>query len=61
DGQDVGGLSSGGGRLLASIGGTLASLDDGKVREYTQQAMLRSQRLGAEKRNTRISKSKSRN
>ncbi|CAM9108734.1 unnamed protein product [Discosporangium mesarthrocarpum] len=43
------------------LGGTLASLDEARVREYTQQAMYRSQRLGAEKRNARVAKAKSRN
>lgn len=39
-------------------GGTLQTLDDARVRQYTQEATTRAHRLGAEKRNSRISKSK---
>lgn len=39
-------------------GGTLETLDDAKVRQYTQEATVRAQRLGAEKRSSRISRSK---
>ena len=38
--------------------GTLDTLDDAKVRQYTQEATARLQRLGAEKRNSRVSRSK---
>lgn len=46
-----GGAGSGG-------GSTLGTLNDARVRQYTQEATTRAQRLGAEKRNSRISKSK---
>lgn len=38
--------------------GTLDTLDDARVRQYTQEATARAQRLGAEKRSTKITKSK---
>lgn len=40
------------------VGGTLEALDDARVRQYTLEATARAQRLGAEKRNSRISRSK---
>lgn len=55
--------SQGGGRGVvpggSGVGGsTLGTLDDARVRQYAQDATTRAQRLGAEKRNSRISKSK---
>lgn len=39
-------------------GGSLATLDEARVRQYTQEATSRAQRLGAEKRSSKISRSK---
>ncbi|CBN74805.1 conserved unknown protein [Ectocarpus siliculosus] len=52
--------NQGGGRGLvpAGGGGVLETLDDARVRQYTQEATTRAQRLGAEKRSSRITKSK---
>ncbi|CAM9652144.1 unnamed protein product [Ectocarpus fasciculatus] len=51
--------SQGGGRgVVPAGGGVLETLDDARVRQYTQEATARAQRLGAEKRSSRITKSK---
>lgn len=66
---DFGGLSSpdvgiGGGGTATGVGGTgsgatsVASLDEARIKKYAQEATARAHRLGAEKRNARISKSK---
>ncbi|CAM9697488.1 unnamed protein product [Pylaiella littoralis] len=47
-----------GGGAAGGAGGTLETLNDARVRQYTQEATTRAHRLGAEKRNSRISKSK---
>lgn len=49
---------SSGSRYAAAAGGTLASLDDAKIRQYAQEATARAQRLNAEKRNARVARSK---
>lgn len=54
----LGSIYGSGGGKIASGGGTLENLGDAKVRQYTQEATARAQRLGAEKRSSRISRSK---
>lgn len=67
DGSTVGGVSAlgsiygrgGAGRGGVGMGqGTMQTLDNARVRHLTQEATARAQRLGAEKRNSRVTKSK---
>ena len=54
----LGSIYGSGAAKLAGGGGTLESLGDARVRQYTLEATTRAQRLGAEKRTTKIAKSK---